>query len=162
MCAFQNSWQCGRLEHSPSSCPFHVPIVRSFFNLPCCHEFKIPAVSSLDFLTTGFLWGGALYPMLNPQPGGPDLHICNPPETGWHSYKPRHWVPILIAFYDLHRLWWDYSYPPVTTWTAFITLSAVLSSAFCMHNGLIFLTVFSVSFSLNVTKHGADIFTLTF
>jgi hypothetical protein len=28
---------------------------------------------------------------------------------------PRHWVPILVAFYDTHELRWDYSYPPVTT-----------------------------------------------
>jgi hypothetical protein len=28
---------------------------------------------------------------------------------------PRHWVPILIAFYDMHGLQWDYSLIPATT-----------------------------------------------
>jgi hypothetical protein len=28
---------------------------------------------------------------------------------------PKHWVPILVTFYDTHELRWDYSYPPVTT-----------------------------------------------
>jgi hypothetical protein len=37
-----------------------------------------------------------------------------PPETGWPSYTPGHWVPILVVFYDTHELRWDYSYPPVT------------------------------------------------
>jgi hypothetical protein len=38
-----------------------------------------------------------------------------PAETVCPSYTPRHWVPILVAFYDTHELRWDYSYPPVTT-----------------------------------------------
>jgi hypothetical protein len=37
-----------------------------------------------------------------------------PKETGWLSYIPIHWIPILVAFYDKHELRWDYSYPPVT------------------------------------------------
>src|SRR5215470_11796672 len=32
-----------------------------------------------------------------------------PPETGWPSYTPRHWVLILVAFYDTHGLRWSYS-----------------------------------------------------
>jgi hypothetical protein len=35
-------------------------------------------------------------------------------ETGWPTYTPRHWVPILVAFYDTHELCWDYSYRLVT------------------------------------------------
>jgi hypothetical protein len=31
------------------------------------------------------------------------------------SYTPRHCIPILVTFYDMHELHWDYSYPPVTT-----------------------------------------------
>jgi hypothetical protein len=68
--------------------------------------------SSLDFLTTGFLQGR--------QPQPPTLRTrpsCLwPPETGWPRYKPRHRLPILVAFYDTHELRWDYYYPPVTTW----------------------------------------------
>jgi hypothetical protein len=32
-------------------------------------------------------------------------------ESGWPSYTPRHRVPILVAFYDMHGLQWDYSFP---------------------------------------------------
>jgi hypothetical protein len=28
---------------------------------------------------------------------------------------PRHWVPILVAFYDMHGVQWDYSLIPATT-----------------------------------------------
>jgi hypothetical protein len=31
--------------------------------------------------------------------------------AGWLSYTPRHWVPILVASYDLVGLQWDYSIP---------------------------------------------------
>jgi hypothetical protein len=34
-----------------------------------------------------------------------------PLETGWPSYTPSHRVPILVAFYDMHGLQWDYSFP---------------------------------------------------
>ena len=52
--------------------------------------------------------------MPNPQPGGPGP-IFITPGTGWPSYTPRHWVPILVAFYDMHGLQWDYSLIPVTS-----------------------------------------------
>jgi hypothetical protein len=39
-----------------------------------------------------------------------------PLETGWRSYTPRHWIPMLFAFYKTHELHWDYLYPSVTTW----------------------------------------------
>jgi hypothetical protein len=29
----------------------------------------------------------------------------------WPGYTPRHRVPILVAFYDMHGLQWDYSFP---------------------------------------------------
>jgi hypothetical protein len=38
-----------------------------------------------------------------------------PPETGWPSYTPRHWVPIWVVSYDTHELRWDCCYTPVTT-----------------------------------------------
>jgi hypothetical protein len=31
-----------------------------------------------------------------PQPGGPGPRIYIPPETGWPSYTPRHWVPFSL------------------------------------------------------------------
>jgi hypothetical protein len=30
------------------------------------------------------------------------LRIYVPPEAGWPSYTPRHWVPVLVASYDTH------------------------------------------------------------
>ena len=33
------------------------------------------------------------------------------PKAGWPSCTPRHSVPISVAFYDLHGLRWDYSFP---------------------------------------------------
>jgi hypothetical protein len=33
-----------------------------------------------------------------------------PLETAWPSYTPRHWVPILVVFYNTHELRWDCSY----------------------------------------------------
>ena len=33
------------------------------------------------------------------------------PGTGWPSYTPRHWVPILVAFYDLPGMQWECSFP---------------------------------------------------
>jgi hypothetical protein len=34
-----------------------------------------------------------------------------PLENEWHSYTPKHRVPILVAFYDMRALQWDYSFP---------------------------------------------------
>jgi hypothetical protein len=36
-------------------------------------------------------------------------------ETGWPSYTPRHWVPILVVFCDMHGLQWNYSLISATT-----------------------------------------------
>ena len=36
------------------------------------------------------------------------------PGTGRSSYTPRHWVPIVVTFFDIHGLRWDYSLIPVT------------------------------------------------
>jgi hypothetical protein len=33
----------------------------------------------------------------------------------WPSYTPRHWVLILVTFYDTHELHWGYSLLPATT-----------------------------------------------
>jgi hypothetical protein len=41
-------------------------------------------------------------------PSPVSANLC-PPETGWPSYIPRHWVPILVASYDTHGVRWGYS-----------------------------------------------------
>ena len=54
------------------------------------------------FLTGSFLRGGVFNPTPNPQPGGTGP-IFITPGTGWPSYTPRHCVPILVAFYVMHK-----------------------------------------------------------
>ena len=41
------------------------------------------------------------------------------PGTECPSYTPRHWVRILVAFYNMHGLQREYSLIPVTTWNTF-------------------------------------------
>jgi hypothetical protein len=63
-----------------------------------------PGLRLWGFVTITFLQGWIVTPEPNPQPGGSGLRIYDPPGTGWPSYTPRHWVPILVAFYDMHGL----------------------------------------------------------
>jgi hypothetical protein len=63
------------------------------------------------FVTITFLQGWILSPAPNPQPEGPGLRIYDPPRQG----TPRHWVPILVTFYEIHGLQWGYSLFPATT-----------------------------------------------
>ena len=70
-----------------------------------------------DFLTDSLLRGE----VVKPQPGGPGP-IFITPGTGWPSYTPRHWVPILVTFYDMHGLDWDYSLILATTAIMYIYL----------------------------------------
>jgi hypothetical protein len=71
-----------------------------------------PGLLCWGFVTITFLRGWIVSPAPNPQPGGPGLSIYDPRRP---SYTPRHWVPILVAFYDMHGLQWDYSLIPATT-----------------------------------------------
>jgi hypothetical protein len=52
------------------------------------------------FLTSWLLRSEVVSLTPNPQTGEPDLRIYRPPDIGWPSYAPGHWVPILVAFYD--------------------------------------------------------------
>jgi hypothetical protein len=76
--------------------------------LPCC-----------GFLTVHFLQGWIVSPAPNPQPGGPGLRIYDPRREGGPAIPPRHWVPILVAFYDMHGLQWECSLIPATTRDSF-------------------------------------------
>jgi hypothetical protein len=73
-----------------------------------------PGLPVWGFVTITFLQGWIVSPAPNPQPGGPGLRIYEA-QTGWPSYTPRHSVPTLVAFYDRHRLQWEYSLIPATT-----------------------------------------------
>jgi hypothetical protein len=48
---------------------------------------------------------------LSPKPQQSTVFTCITPGEGWPSYTHRYQVPILIAFYDLYGLQWDYSFP---------------------------------------------------
>jgi hypothetical protein len=73
-----------------------------------------PSCASIDVLWDCFTLT-IISPAPNPQPGGPGLRIYDPAGIGWPSCTPRHWVPILVAFYDMHELQWDCSLIPATT-----------------------------------------------
>jgi hypothetical protein len=75
-----------------------------------------PGLPFWGFVTITFLQGCIVSPAPNPPTWRTrPLHLW-PPETGSRSYIPRHWVPILVAFCDMHGLQWDYSLIPATTW----------------------------------------------
>jgi hypothetical protein len=74
--------------------------------------------------------------LLAPRPT-PTLEDLYPPEAGWPSYTPRHWVPILVASYGTHGLRWDYSYSPVTTREILTVPSHVISFFFSPFRGSI-------------------------
>jgi hypothetical protein len=75
-----------------------------------------PGFPCWGFVTITFLQGWIVSPAPNPQPGEPGLSIYDPREqTGWPRYTPRHWVPSLVAFYDMRGLQWDCSLIPTTT-----------------------------------------------
>jgi hypothetical protein len=50
-------------------------------------------------------------PVLQPPTWRTRSPYLYPLDIGWPSYTPRHRVPILVAFYDMHGLQWDKSYP---------------------------------------------------
>jgi hypothetical protein len=66
-----------------------------------------PCLPFWGFVTIKFLRGLTVSPAPNPQPGGPGLGIYDPRRQG-DPAVPRHWVPILVAFYDMHGLQWNY------------------------------------------------------
>jgi hypothetical protein len=74
-----------------------------------------PGLPFWGYVTITFLRGWIVSPAPNPQPGGPGLSIYDPRGQGDPAIPPRHWVPILAAFYDMNGLQWDYSLIPVTT-----------------------------------------------
>jgi hypothetical protein len=71
-----------------------------------------PGLPLWGFVTITFLHGWIVNPAPNPQPGGPGLRIYDPRRQGCPA---RHCVPILVAFYDIHVLQWDYSLIPAIT-----------------------------------------------
>jgi hypothetical protein len=86
----------------------------SFLTWQPCIGHSLPWISwQQDFYRVGLST-----PRPTPNLGVPACDVPPylwPQERGWPSYTPRHWLPILVAFYDMHGLQWDYSLIPVTT-----------------------------------------------
>jgi hypothetical protein len=74
-----------------------------------------PGLPLWGFVTITFSQGWIFSPAPNPQPEGPGLRIYDPRRQGGSAMPPGHWVPILVAFYDIHGLQWDCSLIPATT-----------------------------------------------
>jgi hypothetical protein len=79
------------------------------------HDSPLWALAFLGLIDNKIFTGWGCQPHAQPPIWRTRPPYLWPQETGWSSYTPRHWVPILVAFYDMHELCWDYSYPPVTT-----------------------------------------------
>jgi hypothetical protein len=79
------------------------------------HDSPLWAIAFLEFPDNRIFTGRGCEPHAQPPTWRTRPSYLWPPETGWPSYTPSHWVPILVAFCDMHELCWDYSYPPVTT-----------------------------------------------
>jgi hypothetical protein len=74
-----------------------------------------PGLPFLGFLNNKLFTGLECYFSTQPSTWRTRSPYLWPPETGWPSYTPRHWVPILVTFYDMHGLQCDYSLIPATT-----------------------------------------------
>jgi hypothetical protein len=75
-----------------------------------CHDSPLWAIAFLGFPYNRSFTGWSCQPHAQPPTLRTRPPYLWPPETGWPSYTPRHWVPILVAFYDTHELRWECYY----------------------------------------------------
>jgi hypothetical protein len=99
-------------------CLYTAILVKIFLDFHHHHHMALqpssgPGLPLWGFVKKPFLQGWIVTPAPNHQPG---LHIYDPWRQGGPAMPPGHWVPVLIAFYDMHGLQWDYSLIPATTW----------------------------------------------
>ena len=94
---------------------FQVAILISLILYPCPGRFHFSWLfrdHHLGFLTAFLRWQVVgLSPNANVEG---QLIVFITPWAGWHSYTPRHRVPILVAFYDVHGLQWDFLFSVTT------------------------------------------------
>jgi hypothetical protein len=88
-------WTFASLMDFSQSCPIDLTVPRPHLRFPNCWLFL----------------GWGRQPCTQPQIWRTRSPYLYPLETGWLSYTPRHRVPILVTFYDMHGLQWDYSVP---------------------------------------------------
>jgi hypothetical protein len=73
-----------------------------------------PGLPSWGFLTIAFYRAGLLVQHPNPNLEG-QISVFMTPGDRVAKIYPKHWIPILVAFYDMHGLQWDYSLIPANT-----------------------------------------------
>jgi hypothetical protein len=78
--------------------------------LPVISHRSVPR-SHLRSLNCWLFLGWGRQPHVKPPTWRTRSLYLYPLETGWPSYTPIHRVPIFVAFYDMHGLQWDYSFP---------------------------------------------------
>ena len=93
-------------------CTFKVAIFMSLVLFHCLGRFH--SVCPFEGHNLGFqtFFYSDILPACRPNPnleGQSAVFIT--PGAQWPIYTPRHRVPILDAFYDLHGLHWDCSFP---------------------------------------------------
>jgi hypothetical protein len=89
-------WTFASLMDFSQSSPIDLTVPRPLLRFPNCWPF--------------LGWGPR--PHAQPPTWRTRSPYLYPLETGWPSYNtPRHRVPILVAFYDMHGLQRDYSFP---------------------------------------------------
>ena len=111
------------------SCRAYIPIwhlsssfTNSFIAPAPCNvlKFQVSILISLilfqclgRFHSVWLFWGHGLHflrvTFITPDMLGQSTMFITPGE-GWTSYIPKYW-PTLVAFYDLHGLHWNYSFP---------------------------------------------------
>jgi hypothetical protein len=90
-------------------------IIGLYFRNYLWHDSPLWDIAFLRFPDNRIFMGLGCQPRAQPPTWRTRPPYLWPPETEWPSYTPKHWIPILVAFYDTYELRWDYSYPPVTT-----------------------------------------------
>jgi hypothetical protein len=64
------------------------------------HDTPLRVIAFLGFPDNRIFTGQCCQPDAQPPTWRTRPPYLWPPEIGWPSYSPRHWVPILVAFYD--------------------------------------------------------------
>jgi hypothetical protein len=73
-----------------------------------------PGLPFLGFLNNNLLRGWIVSPAPNPNLEDQVSVFMTLGDSVAQLYTPWHWVPILVTFYDMHGLQWDYSLIPAT------------------------------------------------
>jgi hypothetical protein len=97
-------------SHNPSCYP-HCSSHILFHCLDWFHSLWMFRSHNLGFPTVSLYYGDRLSVSCpTPNLEGQSTILITP-GAGWLSYTPRHQLPILVGFYNLHRPQWNYPLP---------------------------------------------------